>query len=127
MSERERLLSPLMELIAEGLDISEKENGKFNTFKFAEHLIANGVTIEQPQWISCAERLPVNEWRTFTIDLDWEVYPCLCTVKRIDGARYATKLFFTGENFVDAEYVRYTEQVTHWMPLPQPPKGDECL
>ena len=80
-------------------------------------------TIEQPKWISCAERLPINEWRTFTEELDWEVYPCLCTVKRTDGIRYVTELFFTGENFVDTEYVRYTEQVTHWMPLPQPPKG----
>ena len=47
MTDRERLISPLMGLIAEGLDISEKENGKFNTFKFADHLISHGVTIER--------------------------------------------------------------------------------
>lgn len=90
----------------------------------ADALIANGVTIADVpdtnvgKWIPVSERLPITEWNIFMADMDWEVYPCLCTVKRTDGIRYVTKLFFTGENFVDAEYVRYTEQVTHWMPMP---------
>lgn len=74
------------------------------------------------EWISVKERLPHEEWLEHTADTDWEVYPLLAVVSTLDGRRYVTKLFYTGENFVDGEYVRYTEQVTHWMPLPEPPK-----
>lgn len=116
MSDRERLLSPLMELIGEGLDISEKENGKFNTFKFADHLIANGVTIEQPQWISCAERLPVRDGSYL-----------ICT----DRGTVFTSHFYRAKTFLDGHTrkaswsKRGVTSVTHWMPLPQPPKEDE--
>lgn len=78
----------------------------------------------KPKWISVTERLPREEWERFCAENDWDVYPCLVTIKNSRGGRYVTKLFFTGENFVDDEYIRYTEQVTHWMPLPQPPKGE---
>ena len=76
------------------------------------------------KWIPVTERLPREEWERFCAENDWDVYPCLVTIKNSRGGRYVTKLFFTGENFVDDEYIRYTAQVTHWMPLPEPPKGE---
>lgn len=94
----------------------------------ANHLIANGVTVTDNnvggKWIPVTERLPLEEWEYFTAENDWDVYPCLAVVKTNRGGRYVTKMFYTGENFVDDEYVRYTAQVTHWMPLPEPPKGE---
>ena len=75
------------------------------------------------EWISVKERLPKEEWEKFTAEKDWDVYPLLAVVAYKRGGCYVTKLFYTGENFVDDECVNYTAQVTHWMPLPNPPKG----
>ena len=75
-------------------------------------------------WIPVTERLPMEEWEHFTEEYDWNVYPCLAVVKTGRRGRYVTKMFYTGENFVNNECVRYTAQVTHWMPLLQPPKGE---
>ena len=72
----------------------------------ADHLIANGVTI--PEWIPVTERLP-EKWQNVL-------------VVRTDGA---FRLDFVGSLDVwydDVNFVGYP--VTHWMPLPEPPKGD---
>ena len=75
----------------------------------ADHLIANGVTI--PEWISVEERLPE--------DSD-EVN--LCTRSGIVGIGYYDKY--------RKNWVQYYAggalcvDVTHWMPLPKPPKGE---
>lgn len=96
----------------------------------ADHLIANGVTfakdIDVPsKWISVEDRLPNEEFEEFTEQMDWDVYPCLCAlINHLSRIRYVAKLFYDGSNFVDDEFVRYTSSVTHWMPLPQPPKED---
>lgn len=92
--------------------------------------IINGVTFATDtnvgsKWISVEDRLPEEEFEEFTEQMDWDVYPCLCTVKNhVSGIRYVAKLFYDGSNFVDDEFVRYTSSVTHWMPLPKPAKED---
>lgn len=96
----------------------------------ADHVLANGVTFVKDtdvpsKWISVEDRLPKEEFEEFVERMDWDVYPCLCAVKNhISGIRYVAKLFYDGSNFVDDEFVRYTSSVTHWMPLPMPPKED---
>jgi hypothetical protein len=96
----------------------------------ADHILANGVTFATDtndgcNWISVEERLPEKEFEEFTEQMDWDVYPCLCAAKNhVSGIRYVAKLFYDGSNFVDDEFVRYTSSVTHWMPLPEPPKED---
>ena len=83
----------------------------------ADHLIANGVTVQE--WISVKDRLPekfhnvlavrkIGDW--FGIDIE-----CIVATDK-----------WSGDVFTDNE-------VTHWMPLPQPPMGnkpdhqlDEC-
>lgn len=69
-------------------------------------------TIEQPTWIPVSERLPKSRIAVLgallwdTIDIVW--------YDKDDGVWQS--------EFVNA----YAEgEVTHWMPLPQPPKGDE--
>ena len=77
------------------------------------------------KWIPVAERLPKEEWERHCKEHDCDVYPCLCAVKnKISGIVWVAKLFFTGENFVCDEYITYTKSVTHWMPLPETPKGE---
>lgn len=65
-------------------------------------------TIEQPKWISCAERLPTETGYYF-----------VCHKGGLVAERYfysdAPELFVPFGN----------EPVTHWMHLPMPPKGNE--
>jgi hypothetical protein len=81
------------------------------------------IPIMPDRWISVTERLPKEEWER-CIEGEMDVYPLLAVVKTSTGARYTAKLFYTGENFVDCDFIRYTAQVTHWMPLPEPPKEE---
>ena len=65
-------------------------------------------TIEQPTWISCKERLPKPEENPVLAIFFNTVNPAWCH-----------------GNFWELPSGIMTENVTHWMPLPQPPKGDE--
>ena len=71
----------------------------------ADHLIANGVTVQE--WISVDDRLPEKD----------EIV-IICTDKNF---------IYAGELIGDTWFLdndSWTETVTHWMPLPQPPKGE---
>ena len=79
----------------------------------ADYLLDNGVTVQE--WISVTERLPECEG-------SYIVY-----TER--GSIYASH-FYTEKRFASG-YVREalwsqrgTVKVTHWMPLPDPPKGE---
>ena len=84
----------------------------------ADHLIANGVTVQE--WISVDDRLP-----------DACGFPCLLCGKNSFGQ---IRVFegFTGymergkfewhSNQKDIDINVWT--ITHWMPLPEPPKGE---
>ena len=70
-----------------------------------QHLISHGVTVQE--WISVKDRLPEDD----------EVV-IICTDKNFV---YAGELI--GDTwFLDND--SWTETVTHWMPLPQPTKGE---
>lgn len=76
--------------------------------RIADHLIMNGVTVQE--WISVKDRLPENVKEGLLIALRWgEVDIGWC-----EDGRW-------GSQFVD-EYE--DGEVTHWMPLPFPPKGE---
>ena len=77
--------------------------------KIADHLIANGVTVQE--WISVDERLPE------------EKVNCIVHYKHAycDNDDYWAigVSFFDGNKF----QIGLAYKVTHWMPLPKPPKG----
>ena len=76
----------------------------------ADHLIANGVTVQE--WISVKDRLPED-------DSDVIAYLRTGEEGRIFPANYAKGVWF------DCIFnKRVTETTTHWMPLPEPPKGE---
>ena len=101
------------------MDVREKlvellESGGVRDFPFnaalADYLIANGVTVQE--WIPVDDRLPeekvdcIVHYKHAYCDNDdyWAIGIC----------------FYDGEKFqFDPAY-----KVTHWMPLPQPPKGE---
>ena len=78
----------------------------------AEKLISNGVTVQK--WISVKDRQPNNKG-------------CyLLTVKRwFDGEPVVREACWNGKDWFSCDDRRYkiTPRVTHWMLLPQPPKG----
>ena len=78
--------------------------------KIADYLIRHGVTVQD--WISVKDRLPeekvncIVHYKHAYCDNDdyWAIGFC----------------FYDGEKFrIDLSY-----KVTHWMPMPQPPKGE---
>ena len=108
----------LMELINEcramewyGMDLVERQ---------ADHLIANGVTVQE--WISASEPpkkitnkvivLCKNGYRGFG---HYEDYKGKQTWYNLESGKP-----FTDWDLEDCE----SYEVTHWMPLPHPPKGE---
>ena len=95
----------LVELIAETIELypSERE-------ELADGLIANGVTVQE--WISVKDRLPeekvncIVHYKHAYCDNDdyWAIGIC----------------FYDGEKF----QLGPAYKVTHWMPMPNPPKGE---
>ena len=89
----------------------------------AQHLVAHGVTVQE--WISVKDRLPD------------ETGKYLAVKKRIapdDFGGNRTDIviirFFADDGFRMPTHIpdwinkKINEEVTHWMPLPQPPKGE---
>ena len=82
----------------------------------ADHLIANGVTIQK--WIPVTERLPDKDG----------AYLVRWANKSVGDAEYECKYGSFGYWIdimwdEDADWFPYVD-ITHWMPLPEPPKGD---
>lgn len=81
----------------------------------ADHLIANGVTVTDNnvgcKWIPVTERLPEKN----------DYYLCCVKSFLFPGRTYINILEFCKDGFKEGHI--YTDDVTHWMPLPEPPKG----
>lgn len=69
-------------------------------------------TIEVVQeWISVKDRLPENDTRVL-------VY---LNIEKLDAYTYT---IFDTDRMLDGKWIRWNTYITHWMPLPQPPKGE---
>lgn len=87
----------------------------------ADHLISNGVTIQE--WISVKDRLPDNK------EHDW----VLTQVVEDNGYMHIPRVMEYRQaknDWFEETYGWLSEHdgvftVTHWMPLPNPPKGEE--
>lgn len=83
--------------------------GSNTSEEIAENLIANGVTVQE--WISVDDRLPE---------------------KQADVVALSNKnggyMFVGYRGYISGEWMEngalHVGDVTHWMPLPQPPKGE---
>ena len=101
MDVREKLIDLLM-----GHSIDTQQDVEY----VADHLISNGVTVQE--WISVEDRLPeekvncIVHYRHAYCDDDdyWAIGIC----------------FYDGEKF----QINPAYKVTHWMPMPNPPKGE---
>ena len=78
----------------------------------ADHLIANGVTIQK--WIPVAERLPK------------EYEPVLVYNPSVGHGQYVMKATLADDGWMtEFDFDPHgNPEITHWMPLPEPPKGE---
>ena len=94
---------------------TDPKTGSFAEY-LADHLIANGVTVQE--WISVKDRLPEEKgW--------YLVY----TTPNREHKSINKAMFCKGYAWGNFEpYWRgaggHWANVTHWMPLPEPPKGE---
>ena len=89
----------------------------------AEKLIANGVTVQE--WISVDDRLPIEEAKAH--EQEWPGEYCEFLVMIEKGSLPTTLYYDLEENEwfrINTALERETYEVTHWMPLPLPPKGE---
>ena len=80
----------------------------------ADHLVSNGVTVQE--WISVTDRLPEDSNDGFAD-----------AVLVTDGFVQHMAYFVGGEwRFAESGEIKEPMwyRITHWMPLPQPPKGE---
>ena len=107
MDVREKLVEILKQAPFEGKVLDEwwwEEKIK----RIGDHLVSNGVTVQE--WISVKDGLPESGKESVLIGLRWgEVDIGWC-----EDGRWRSE--FVNE-YEDGE-------VTHWMPLPNPPKGE---
>ena len=96
----------LVELLQEYTD---NNNGGGSNHGRADHLIANGVIV--PQWISVKDRLPEEKERV------------LVFLKRGNRTKGYTEI--DTDRLIKRIWVRWGSYVTHWMPLPEPPKAEQ--
>jgi hypothetical protein len=99
----------LIDLCKQANDELRLRSGCSTWGDFVDHLIANGVTIQK--WIPVSERLPKK---------GEIVLAC--------GKRHATSGMFQGASRNNPKWWHWKgntlKEVTHWMPLPEPQKGD---
>ena len=113
----------LIELLEKAHDLAVETCGSMNKgfgAWYADHLIANGVTFATDnnigdKWIPVTERLPKDSERVLAYHDDGLIRFGICK-----------------GGFADVVSTIYLQnhcrtcfsKVTHWMPLPEPPKGE---
>ena len=114
MDVREKLLDLIIDAKR-----TDPETGSFAEY-LADYLISNGVTVQE--WISVKDRLPDNK------EHDW----VLAQVVEDNGYMHIPKVMEYRQlrnDWFEETYGWLSEHnglfsVTHWMPLPNPPKGE---
>lgn len=105
----------LIELLLDVDDVCDAsdcvECDRINCFihRAADHLIANGVVVQR--WIPVTERMPEHG----------EVCECYTVYKGVNMMQWDG----VAERWLGERLIYKNDVVTHWMPLPEPPKEGE--
>ena len=99
------------EKLVELIDNMLPHEGKTFEEALADHLISNGVTVQE--WISVDDELP--EVGGYVV----------CIAKRNPFSRFMPMVARIEKNgWVNPMTEQYISEVTHWMPMTQPLKGE---
>ena len=104
---REKLIELLTKVQYQGNAVHGYHDKYILNSELADHLIANGVTVQK--WIPVTERLP-EEWSRV-----------LVYIPHIDVMTFAKMRAGSWYSTWDSMKL---DHVSHWMPLPTPPKGE---
>lgn len=75
------------------------------------------------EWISVEERLPERELKELMRMNPLKVFPCLVVITSdYYNKAYVSQAYYAEEGFISGDSGLITERITHWMPLPEPPK-----
>ena len=110
MSDREKLVELIKEGIRKGLRARGDDRLDYSFEDVAGHLISNGVTVQE--WISVDDKLPKPRKRVLIYSRHG-----FCESAFYIGVPGEWRVAWNHE-MLDAD------SVTHWMPLPEPPKGE---
>ena len=72
----------------------------------AEYCLKCGAKFAE-RWIPCSERLPEEETDVIAV---------------IDGR--SREAFYSDNSFIGSNFYRNAEEVTYWMPMPEPPERE---
>ena len=111
MDVREKLIDLIV-----GAKRNDPETGSFTEY-LADYLISHGVTVQE--WISVKDRLP-------------DLIPCNAGTAYSEAViawtsrRKAMIAVWDGIDWIAPfdYWEAWGEEITHWMPLPEPPKGE---
>lgn len=128
MDDREKLIELIQDGIRKGLRARGDDRLDYSFEVVADHLIANGVTVQR--WIPVTERLPEEDGE-YLVWFGRNMFEHYAEVRYFakDGEavdkydlRHEKNVWY----YYDSEwgYVACCN-VTHWMPLPEPPKEGE--
>ena len=119
----------LVELLLQEDNVCEPSDCKYcgvkgscGYYRTADRLIANGVTVQE--WISVDDRLPENGQEVFVA----YVFPL--QHRTISKHFYSASIYYIddGNGLVNRPHFEnegfHGMRVTHWMPMPEPPKGE---
>lgn len=115
---REKLIELLRAVQYQGNAVHGYHDKYIQNSELADHLIANGVTFAKDNnvpstWISVKERLPE---------------PFVSVLVQMPGEQPfpTVREGFISKDVIwqSAMFRREPGEVTHWMPLPEPPKGE---
>ena len=85
--------------------------GSNTSEEIADNLLENSITVQE--WVSVDDRLP--EAGGYVV----------CIAKRNPFSRFMPMIARIEKNgWVNPITEQYISEVTHWMPIPQPPKGE---
>ena len=107
------------EKLIELIDNMLPHEGKTFEEALADHLISNGVTVQE--WISVKDRLPETDGIYIVCDCQLNGNPWIHTAGFIKASSSWCEEHGV---YYDDRYGRYSEQdkITHWQPMPAPPE-----
>lgn len=94
---------------------------EIGVFPLVKKIFMAGVEHAGPKWIKCSEGLPVEgEWVLVSVNKEHGSEVEMDCTHKMEGGEIIWLICQQIDRYPDAEF----SDVTHWMPLPQPPEAE---